>query len=88
MSSLQNSLALVGGLTLIGVVLYNLWTARQNAPRQAAPETSGTGTDPVLHDSEAKAKGSQDPTFLEDAIDIFPVPEKKPPLDALIDVIA
>jgi len=88
MSSLQNSLALVGGLTLIGVVLYNLWTARQNAPRQAVPETSGTGTDPVLHDSEAKAKGSQDPTFLEDAIDILPVPEKKPPLDALIDVIA
>ena len=88
MSSLQNSLALVGGLTLIGVVLYNLWTARQNAPRQAAPETSGTGTDPVLHDSEAEAKGPQDPTFLEDAIDILHVPEKKPPLDALIDVIA
>ena len=87
MSSLQNSLALVGGLTLVGVVLYNLWTARQNAPRQASPDSAVTGTDPTL-DASADPKGPHDPGFLDDALATLPVPEKKPPLDALIDVIA
>lgn len=88
MSSLQNSLLIVGGLTLVGVVLYNLWTARQNSPRQAAPESSGSGLDSSLNSSLADRKDPQDPSFLDDALDILPVPEKKPPLDALIDVIA
>jgi hypothetical protein len=87
MSSLQNSLALVGGLTLVGVVLYNLWTARQNAPRQASPDGSGGAVDPTL-DTDTEAQIAKDPRFLDDAIDILPVPDKKPPLDALIDVIA
>ena len=87
MSSLQNSLALVGGLTLVGVVLYNLWTARQNAPRQASPDSAVTGTDPTL-DASVDPKGPHDPGFLDDALATLPVPEKKPPLDALIDVIA
>ena len=59
MSSLQNSLALVGGLTLVGVVIYNLWTARQNAPRQASPDNMVAGQDPTL-DGNAEAKGPQD----------------------------
>lgn len=88
MNSLQNSLLIVGGLTLVGVVLYNIWTARQNSPRQAAPDLSGAGLDQGLDASLAERKGPQDPSFLEDAIDILPTPEKKPPLDALIDVIA
>lgn len=87
MSSLQNSLALVGGLTLVGVVLYNLWTARQNAPRQASNEDSAAGVDPTL-DAELKTPGLQDPRLLDDAIDILPAPDRKPPLDGLIDVIA
>ncbi len=87
MSSLQNSLAIVGGLTLVGVVLYNLWTARQNAPRQASSDNAGSGTDPTL-DSNVELKGPQDPSFLDDAMATLPVPERKPPLDALIDVIA
>ncbi|NBY67960.1 MAG: cell division protein FtsZ, partial [Betaproteobacteria bacterium] len=87
MSSLQNSLAIVGGVTLVCVVLYNLWTARQNAPRQAAPEPS-SGVDPVLDHSDLGRSGFQDSAYLDDEIDILPTPEKKPPLDALIDVIA
>jgi hypothetical protein len=88
MSSLQNSLLIVGGLTLVGVVLYNIWTARQNSPRQAAPELSDTGLDLALDPSLAERQGPQDPSYLDDVIDILPTPEKKPPLDALIDVIA
>ena len=87
MSSLQNSLAIVGGVTLVCVVLYNLWTARQNAPRQAAPEPS-SGVDPVLDHSDLGRSGFQDSAYLDGDIDILPTPEKKPPLDALIDVIA
>jgi hypothetical protein len=88
MSSLQNSLLIVGGLTLVGVVLYNIWTARQNSPKQAAPETTGTGLDPALDAATAERQGPKDPSYLDDVIDILPTPEKKPPLDALIDVIA
>jgi len=87
MSSLQNSLALVGGLTLVGVIIYNLWTARQNSPRQASPDNTVAGQDPTL-DGNAQTKGLPDPDFLDDALTILPVLEKKPPLDALIDVIA
>jgi hypothetical protein len=72
----------------VGVVLYNIWTARQNSPRQAAPELSDTGLDLALDPLLAERQGPQDPSYLDDVIDILPTPEKKPPLDALIDVIA
>ena len=88
MSSLQNSLLIVGGLTLVGVFLYNLWTARQNAPRQAVADSPSSGIDPTLDTPVSERLGSQDPYFLDAELDILPVPEKKPPLDALIDVIA
>ena len=88
MSSLQNSLALVGGVTLICVVLYNLWTARQNAPRQAAPDNAENGKEPVMDDVAKGAADLQDRHLLDDALDILPLPDKKPPLDPLIDVIA
>ena len=87
MSSLQNSLAIVGVVTLVGVVLYNLWAARQNAPRQAAPETNA-GVDPVLDHSDLGRPGFKESAYLDDEISTLPTPEKKPPLDALIDVIA
>jgi ZipA, C-terminal FtsZ-binding domain len=35
MSTLQISLAIIGGLVLAGVVVYNAWVARQSAPRTA-----------------------------------------------------
>jgi hypothetical protein len=88
MSSLQNSLALVGGVTLIGVVLYNVWTARQNSPRQAVPDSSSDQSGPELNENLSTDAGRQDPALLDDTLDILPVPDKKPPLDPLIDVIA
>jgi hypothetical protein len=84
MSSLQLSLAAVGALTLGAVVLFNYWTSRKSAPKQAEPqieplgETAGSltelseQTEPVLTDDFAR----------------LPQPERKPQLDALIDVIA
>ena len=86
MSSLQNSLALVGGLTLVGVVLYNFWTARQNAPRQADPEN--LAKEPGLREADASPSGPQDPAFFEDALDALPTPERSHLWMHLIDVIA
>ncbi len=38
MSTLQISLAIIGGLLLAFVVAHGAWTARKNTPRQAVPE--------------------------------------------------
>jgi hypothetical protein len=38
MSTLQLSLAIIGGLLLACVVAYNTWTSRRNAPKRAQPE--------------------------------------------------
>ena len=43
MSSLQISLAIIGGLVLAGVVAYNAWVTRRSAPRTAierSPQTT------------------------------------------------
>jgi len=84
MSSLQLSLAAVGALTLGAVVLFNYWTSRKNAPKQAEPqieplgETVGNLSDPA----------EQTEPVLTDDFARLPQPERKPQLDALIDVIA
>jgi len=81
MSNLQIGLAVAGGLALAGVVGYNTWMTRKNAPRQAAPDAL---VEPALDPVE--------PSFSEadvHATDMaLPTPAKKPSLDALIDVIA
>jgi hypothetical protein len=51
MSTLQLSLAIVGGLVLAGVVAYNAWVTRRSAPRIARgiPEPDvGPGTTPAI----------------------------------------
>lgn len=70
--------AALGGVVLAGVVAWNTWTSRRNAPRQAeaapegeAPREPGLREDPVLDESTP-----------------LPTPEKRPSLDALIDAIA
>lgn len=132
MSTLQVSLAIIGGLILAGVVAYNAWVTRRNLPRTVrdsttdpAPAPSASGErpgaaamfadtapgadqhgriDPVL-DDEAPTR----PAVLDDADPVAPPapvpppapstaavafgplvggPEKRPALDALIDVIA
>jgi len=84
MSSLQLSLAAIGALILGAVVLFNHWASRKNAPKQAEPqrepsvETAGSLPDPT----------EQTEPMLTDDFASLPQPERKPQLDALIDVIA
>lgn len=82
MSSLQISLLVAGAVTLLAVVLYNQWVSRSSAPRQAeTPDPLPTGLAP---DDVA---GPVEPV-LEDDFPNLPQPERKPVLDALIDVMA
>jgi hypothetical protein len=81
MSNLQIGLAVAGGLALAGVVGYNTWMSRKNAPRQAevaAVEPGGLEpVEPAFSDADAQLRDRT-----------LPTPVKKPSLDALIDVIA
>jgi hypothetical protein len=83
MNELQTGLLLLGGTLLLSLALYNLWLWRKSRPRQPVAD----GTDSGLH-REAKDPTLNDPNAGEDAGFMLPTPEKKPGLDALIDVIA
>ena len=83
MSTFQIGLAVAGGVVLAGVVAYNTWTSRKNAPRQAdVPQVEPTGLEPL------------EPGFADPEVEVavpdmaLPTPSRKPALDALIDVIA
>lgn len=82
-SSLQLSLAGIGGLTLLAVVAYNYWTSRKNQPRQAEPMGESLGGDRSPLDSPEP----QEPALTDDFAGL-PQPERKAQIDALIDVIA
>ena len=77
MSSFTVGLAILGGLLLASLVAWNAWTARRNTPRQ--PE--GVVAAPPQDLAERT-----DPVF--DSVPAPPVQEKRPGLDALIDVLA
>ena len=77
MSSFTVGLAILGGLLLAGLVAWNAWTARRNTPRQA----EGVVAAPLQEVAERT-----DPVF--DSVPAPPVQEKRPGLDALIDVLA
>jgi hypothetical protein len=74
MSALQISLAIAGGLVLAGVVAQGAWAARKSVPKRALAPADATQTVP--------AQLRQEPGFAA------PAPEKKPGLDALIDVLS
>ena len=82
MSTLQIGLAIAGGLVLAAVVAHGVWSARKVAPRQAQPgdgddtRREPAGIEPSLDDAEFAA-----PTVPQ------PSAERRPGLDALIDVI-
>jgi len=83
MDSLQLSLLGIGVATLLGVVAYNQWVSRKSAPRQADA--------PLAQADEALAPANQDgpvEPVLQDDFNSLPQPERKPVMDALIDVIA
>jgi hypothetical protein len=83
MSSLQIGLLAAGAVTLLAVVAYNYWVSRRSAPRQAQA-TEALHAHVVSGPEEASP---QDPV-LNDDFDKLPQPDRKPVLDALIDVIA
>ncbi|MFT4267068.1 MAG: cell division protein ZipA C-terminal FtsZ-binding domain-containing protein [Xenophilus sp.] len=102
MSSLTVALAILGGLVLAGVIAYNTWASRRNAPRQPdlpealAADAPDTGPEePVLRVDPSGVAGAErhEPLFDPD----LPPPAAQPPgtlaerrggLDPLIDVIA
>ena len=90
LSSLQMSLAAVGGLTVVAVVIYNHWTSRKNEPRQADPvlEAKTSDMEPVLNTELAISPIHGTEPLLDDGFANLPMPERKTQLDALIDVIA
>lgn len=84
MSSLQVSLAAIGGVTLVGVMAYNYWTSHKNAPRQAEPQTEPTSLEIV----PGQASDALVEPVLNDDFGSLPQPERKAQLDALIDVVS
>lgn len=87
MSNLQIGLAILGALLLAAMVAHGVWTSRRNQPRQATPHDA---TD--APDAESPGALVIEPSLDAAAFDVanfpLPMPEKKPSLDALIDVIA
>lgn len=98
MSTLQISLAIIGGLVLALVIAYNTWTSRRNTPRQAQPEVHDTELldtrttterqEPAFEGDAAAFEGSAPAHDATESDVVIPLPEKKPGLDPLIDVIA
>lgn len=98
MSTFQISLAIVGALVLLAVVLHSAWSSRRNLPRRAvppaAPRQEPAGTSP--HDEGPAADEDltrrQEPSFDTDsgldALARRTTAEKRPALDALIDAMA
>lgn len=83
MSNLTLGLAILGGLVLAAIVAHSAWTSRRNTPRQAQPDLVDTAA-PTL---PAGPGGRHEPMF-DSGLMPLSTPEKKPGLDALIDVMA
>jgi hypothetical protein len=82
MSGFTLGLVILGGLVLAFLVAWNAWTTRRNTPRQA--DVQSTLIEP--HATEPMER--TEPVLEDEAIVPIPAPEKKPGLDALIDVLA
>lgn len=81
MSTFTIGLAILGGLLLAILVAWNAWTTRRNTPRQ--PEVV-----PVAEPTHNEQQERAEPSFDDAPLTALPLPEKKPGLDALIDVLA
>ena len=83
MSGFTVGLAILGGLVLAILVAWNAWTTRRNTPRQPDIPT------PLQATMSPERPGEPvEPTFEEEPLSALPLPEKKPGLDGLIDVLA
>ena len=93
MSNLQIGLAIAGGVILIAVVAHSAWSARKNQPKLATPEApvddlpAQNLNDPLLERQEPSFEADPELGSLRDLASLMAI-EKKPGLDALIDVIA
>jgi hypothetical protein len=87
MSPLQLGLLLLGALVLLALVLHGLWVTRRHRPR--LPDSQPTAQEPggldALQPVPADAAAQ---SAAEDGLLLPLTPERKPMLDALIDVIA
>ncbi|MEY4977178.1 MAG: hypothetical protein RIQ97_2373 [Pseudomonadota bacterium] len=83
-SSLQLDLLIAGLLLLMAVLAYNLWSSRRSRPRQPEPSRADPAAPAAAGDGDA---ARIEPT-LDDPFAHLPTPERKPALDALIDVMA
>ena len=84
LSSFTLGLAIIGGLVLAALVAWQTWTSRRNTPRQALPDGPvplSNPADPLAERAEPRFDNDTDPVPL-------PVMDKRPGLDALIDIIA
>ena len=81
LSSFTLGLAIIGGLVLAVLVAWNTWTSRRNTPRQALPDA------PAAADPADPLAERADPVFDTEPVPL-PLPDKRPGLDALIDIIA
>jgi hypothetical protein len=77
-SNFTLGIAIIGGIVLAALVAWNAWTTRRSTPRQ--PEA--VRVDPASGETVAR----QEPVF--DPMAPVPLAEKRPGLDALIDVLA
>ena len=84
MSSLQISLAVAGGVVLAALVAHSAWTSRRNAPKQPQPDSRAPEVAGAPVEDERREPGFDGPLGSLP----LPQPERKPGLDALIDVIA
>ena len=93
MSNLQIGLAVVGGLILAAVVAHSAWSAHKNQPKLATPEAPVDESSVQANISDLS--GRLEPSFdgdsglgsLSNFASLLAV-DKKPGLDALIDVMA
>jgi hypothetical protein len=81
MSGFTLGLVIMAGLLLAALVAWNTWTTRRNTPLQPdVPMPQPPAANPGEHGAE--------PALDDAELAPLPVPEKKPGLDALIDVLA
>ncbi len=91
-SSLQVGMAVAGGVVLACVVAYNAWKTQKSAPKLPEPQQPPAATEgaPPIADSPGLPGDSErlEPQFFLPGKEAAALLDKKPALDALIDVIA
>ena len=83
MNSLQISLLIAGGVTLLVVVLYNQWVSRRSTPRQA-----DLPLNPAQQAAEMGSASAPADPVVDDDFRNLPQPASRTAIHALIDAVA